>query len=103
MGGGDAEVVEASGLSQGNASGLVDAVIADAVVADGCCGGRFGFGVGVVGGSRRGPVQGPVGSVMVEVASEGVERALLPGQAGGWSNRPGVSGGSVLPAPRRRG
>jgi hypothetical protein len=79
-------VVELAVDAQGDAAGVVDAVVADAVVGvhPGCGGG--GFGSGLVGGGRGGSVlEGAVRAVVVVAVSVGVEKCLEGGEvAGGW-------------------
>nr|WP_285691100.1 hypothetical protein [Actinoplanes sp. NBRC 103695] len=59
----DADVAELSGDAQGDGAGFVDRVVADPVVGvAGAVGAGNGFGAGLVGGGRGGPVgRRPVG------------------------------------------
>ena len=72
----DADVVQASVVAQGDGSGLVDAVGADAVVGvDAGCGVGFGSG-GVDGGGGGAVGQGAVWAAVVVFVDEGVELGL---------------------------
>ncbi len=71
-------------MSQGDLSGLVDAVGTDAVLGVGVLVAGGGLGAGLVGGCGGGPVrQRPVWSVVVVLADEGLDEALELGD-GGW-------------------
>jgi hypothetical protein len=84
VGSADCDVVQAAGVADGDASGVVDAVVADAVVgvvAAAGAGQRRGQRVVDRGGG--GPVwQESVGSALVVGVHEGVEQGLQLGEGG---------------------
>jgi hypothetical protein len=101
VGSADADGVEPAPVAQGDLAGLVDAVVADPVVAVVAAVAGGGLGAGGVGGGRGGPVlPGSVRPVMVVLLDEGVEEGLevvdrgrLLGLSARPLNRPGNPGG----------
>ena len=80
----EADVVEAAVVAEGDASGLVDAVVADPVVGVAAAVGGGGFGAGGVGDGGGGPLgEGAVRSLGVVDADEAVEEGLELGDGGG--------------------
>ncbi len=84
VGSADADVVHAGAVSEGDGAGLVDAVVADAVVGAGAAGGA-GLGEQVVGYGGCAPVEAAVGASVVVLVDEGVELGLEAGEiSGAW-------------------
>src|SRR5262245_64113843 len=80
----EADVVEAAVVAEGDASGLVDAVVADAPVGVVGAVAGVGFGAGLVGGGGGdAPGQGAVGTLVVVELDEGVAEGLELGDGGG--------------------
>jgi hypothetical protein len=81
VGSSDADVAQLAGDAQGDGAGFADLVSADAVVGVvGPVGAGGGFGSGVVGRGRGGPVcKRPVGAVLVVLDGEDVEECLQLG------------------------
>ena len=95
VGAANADVVEASGVAEGDGAGVVDDVGADAVVGVGAAVAGRGFGPGVVGGGGGGPVlERAVRPAGVVVAGEGVELGLQVGEGrgGGPGGEPFLQG-----------
>jgi len=84
VGAADADVVEASGVAEGDGDGAVDDVGADAVVGVGGAVAGDGFGPGGVSDGGGGPVgQGAVRPPVVVDLGELIELGLQAGQGGG--------------------
>jgi hypothetical protein len=75
----DPDVVEAAEAADSDPAGLVDAVVADAIVGGRGCDGRSGLDACVEGVHRRVAVERAVWPVLVVVGAEGVELRLEDG------------------------
>jgi hypothetical protein len=100
----DADVVESSGVAQGQAAGVIDAVASDPVVGvEAFAGSGFGPG-GVDGGWGGAPGHRAVWAVVVVFVDEGVDLRLQLGDGvgAGLADEPAFEGFGGIVRPCRR-